>query len=351
MSVLLFVAGLVALILGADALVKGASNLAASFGIPSLIIGLTVVAFGTSSPELAVSIGAAWSGQTTMALGNVVGSNVFNVLFILGVSALIVPMVVSRQLIRLDVPLMIGLSIGVWVLALDGRLGWIDGGVLVLVLIAYFAFLIRQGRHERGDDADDGARPPRQLAWNLVRVGVGLALLVLGSRWLVSSAVTFAEALGVSELVIGLTIVAAGTSLPEVVTSIMAAMKGERDIAVGNVVGSNLFNIMGVLGLAAVVAPDGLAVTPAVLRFDLPVMMAVAIACLPIFFTGGVISRLEGGVLFGYYLAYTAYLILAASHHEALPAFSGAMLWFVGPLTVLGLVVSLRRSRTATSTG
>ncbi|MEZ4605447.1 MAG: hypothetical protein R2865_01215, partial [Deinococcales bacterium] len=172
---------------------------------------------------------------------------------------------------------------------------------------------------------------------------LGLAMLVLGSHWLVNSAVSFAQALGISELIIGLTIIAAGTSLPEVVTSVMAALRGERDIAVGNVVGSNIFNIMGVLGAAGLLAPSGIEVSRAVLYFDLPVMIAVAFACLPIFFTGGVISRQEGGLFFAYYLAYTLYLILVAVQHDSLPALSVMLGYFVIPLTALTLgIISLR---------
>jgi len=345
MTILLFIVGLVFLIVGAEALVRGAARLAGAFGLSPLIIGLTVVAFGTSSPELAVSIKAALSGQAGIAIGNVIGSNVFNVLFILGLSALIVPLVVSRQLVRLDVPLMIGLSVLVLLLALDGRLGRIDGLVLFAGLLAYVGFLVWQGRRE-GAGADDefGAvvapadgRRSGPL-WNALLVVGGLVLLVLGSRWLVDGAVRFAVHLGVSELIIGLTIVAAGTSLPEVVTSIVAALRGERDIAVGNVVGSNLFNIMGVLGIAGIVAPAGIDIAPAVIGFDIPVMIAVALACLPIFFTGGSISRAEGALLFGFYLAYTLYLVLAASQHDALGGFSAVMLYFVIPLTAIGLV-------------
>jgi cation:H+ antiporter len=181
---------------------------------------------------------------------------------------------------------------------------------------------------------------------NIVLVIGGLVLLVLGSRWLVDSAVAFAAYMGVSELVVGLTIVAAGTSLPEVVTSIIAAIRGERDIAVGNVVGSNIFNMMGVLGCASIFAPAGIDVSGAVIGFDLPVMVVVAVACLPIFFTGGVISRLEGLVLLGYYVAYTLYLILAASHHDALPRFSDVMLYFAIPLTMITIIIlALREMR------
>jgi cation:H+ antiporter len=353
MAVILFAAGLLFLIVGAEALVRGASRLAAVLGISPLVIGLTVVAFGTSSPELAVSIKAALSGQASIAVGNVVGSNIFNVLFILGASAVIVPLVVSQQLVRLDVPLMIALSFIVLVLALDGSFSRIDGILLVAGLVTYVGFLIRLSRGESAAARDEqlpeaASAKPASAGWlrNVALVVVGLALLVLGSRWLVDGAVSFARYLGVSELVVGLTIVAAGTSLPEVVTSIIAALRGERDIAVGNVVGSNIFNLLAVLGIASLVAPGGIEVSHAVIVFDLPVMIAVALACLPIFFTGGTISRSEGVLLLAYYVAYTLYVILAASHHDALPRFSAVMLEFVIPITVVTMIVlALREVR------
>lgn len=349
MVIVLFVLGLVLLIIGAEALVRGASRLAAMFGISSLVVGLTVVAFGTSSPELAVSINAALNDQASIALGNVVGSNIFNVLFILGAAALIVPLTVSHALIRRDVPLMIAVSVLVWLFAFNGTLSRVEGLALCAMLAAYIGLLIVHSRRETAAAAPGETPAPKATAktWvvNLGLVAVGLVLLVVGSKWLVDGAVTFARHLGVSELVVGLTIVAAGTSLPEVVTSIIAALRGERDIAVGNVVGSNLFNLMGVLGIASVVAPAGMAVTPAVISFDLPVMIAVAFACLPIFFTGGEISRGEGALLFGYYLAYTAYLVLAATNSSVLPVVKTAMLYFVLPLTLLTLMVTLRQAR------
>jgi len=353
MAILLFVIGLGFLILGAEALVRGASRLAAAIGISPLVIGLTVVAFGTSSPELAVSVKSALSGQPNIALGNVVGSNIFNVLFILGLSALIVPLVVSQQLVRLDVPLMIALSVIVLILSLDENLSRTDGIMLVAGLVIYAWFLIYQSRRETIAVQEEYAKQfgaEKRAKGNTINdIGLvlgGLVLLVLGSRWLVDSAVSFAQYLGVSELVIGLTIIAAGTSLPEVVTSVIAAIRGERDIAVGNVVGSNIFNIMGVLGFASIVAPTGIEVSTAVIGFDIPVMIAVALACLPIFFTGNVISRQEGALLLGYYVAYTLYLILAASHHDTLPGFSAVMLYFVIPLTVVTLIiVALREIR------
>lgn len=352
MAIPFFVAGLILLVIGAEALVRGASRLAATLGVSPLVIGLTVVAFGTSSPELAVSLKAALANQASIAVGNVLGSNIFNVLFILGVSALIVPLVVAQQLVRLDVPLMILLSVVVLLFALDGLFSRAEGLILVMGLFAYVGFLIRQSRREsaavQSEYAQEfGVETPSGNRWlfNVALVVSGLAALVLGSRWLVDGAVTFARYLGVSELVVGLTIVAAGTSLPEVVTSVIAALRGERDIAVGNVVGSNIFNIMGVLGLASLVAPAGIEASTAVVRFDIPVMIVVAFACLPIFFTGGVISRGEGGLLLGYYVAYTLYLILAASRHDALAGFSTVMYWVV-PLTLFVLIViALREIR------
>ena len=346
MSILLFIAGLFFLIVGAEALVRGSSRLAAVLGISPLVIGLTVVAFGTSSPELAVSIKAALSDQGSIAVGNVIGSNIFNVLFILGLSALIVPLVVSHQLVRLDVPLMIALSIIMLVFSFDENFSRTDGLILIAGLIIYIWFLIYQSRREIAGVGHEYAKGfgnagRKNVGWfkNIALVLGGLTLLVFGSRWLVDSSVSFAQYLGVSELVIGLTIVAAGTSLPEVVTSVIAAIRGERDIAVGNVVGSNLFNIMGVLGIASIVAPNGIEVSAAVIRFDIPVMIVVAFACLPIFFTGGVISRQEGALFLGYYVVYTLYLILAAAHHDALSRFSAAMLYFVIPFTVVTLII------------
>jgi cation:H+ antiporter len=351
-TLVLFVIGLGLLIAGAELLVRGASKLAAAVGISPLVIGLTVVAFGTSSPELAVSTQSAFSGQADIALGNVVGSNIFNVLFILGISAIIAPLVVAQQLVRLDVPLMIGVSALLLVLGLDGSINRLDGALLFAGMLSYTAFAIRQSRRESkqvqaeyeqeyGSTEKPGGL---QILLQLVFVAAGLALLVVGSNWLVDGAVAIAQSFGVSELVIGLTIIAAGTSLPEVATSILAAIRGERDIAVGNVVGSNIFNILAVLGLSSLVAPDGINVAQSAITFDIPIMIAVALACLPIFFTGFTIARWEGFLFLGYYIAYTLFLILAATQHDALPAFSGALGLFALPLTVVTLVVLALRA-------
>ncbi len=348
MTFVLFAVGVALLIGGAEMLVRGASRMATAARISPLVIGLTVVAFGTSAPELAVSFSAAVSDQASIAVGNVIGSNIFNVLLILGISAIIAPLVVSQQLIRIDVPLMIGVSVLVLAFGWDGRFSRLDGAILFGGLVAYTVVLLHLGRRNTVApnemsvaDTPSETSSKADSSWirNLILVIAGLLLLVAGSRLLVASAVEIAQLLGVSDLVIGLTIIAAGTSLPEVVTSIIASLRGERDLAVGNVVGSNLFNMMGVLGLAAVVAPGGIDVAPSVVSFDIPIMIAVAFACLPIFFTGGVISRWEGALLFAYYIAYTTYLILAATDHDALVAFGAIMLEFVIPITAVTLVV------------
>ena len=317
-----------------------------------MIIGLTIVAFGTSAPEMAVSKLAGLAGNADISLGNVVGSNLFNVLFILGVSSLITPLIVSAQLVRLDVPIMIAASILTLILGADGKVGRIEGILLFAGIIIYMTFLICQGRKENKDAQEEKAPTSinKQSGLGtvlLVNIGLivsGLVLLVLGSNWLVKGAMSIAQHLGVSQLLIGLTVVAAGTSLPEAATSVVAAIHGERDIAVGNVVGSNIFNIMAVLGMSAIVAPEGITISDIALYFDIPIMIAVAVACLPIFFTGNVISRWEGGLFLGYYLAYTLYLILSATGNDILPIFNIAMLWFVIPITALTLMVVLVRT-------
>jgi cation:H+ antiporter len=344
----MIVIGLGLLGTGANLLVRGASRLAEAVGLSPLIIGLTVVAYGTSAPEFAVSLKAAVSGQADIALGNVVGSNTFNVLFILGASALIAPLVVSQQLVRLDVPVMLAVSGLTLALAADGSISRFEGVALLAGIVVYTFFLIQQGwkpglsargveriKHKKGPRFE-----PKEVAINVLLIIAGLGLLVTGARWVVTGGVNLARFFGVSELLIALTIVAAGTSLPELATSIAAAIRGERDIAVGNVVGSNIFNIMAVLGASAALS-GRVDVAPAALHFDIPVMVATALVCLPIFFTGGRLSRWEGALLLGYYAAYVLYLILAASRHEALSAFSLVMIWFALPATVLGIGLSV----------
>jgi cation:H+ antiporter len=351
MTLLLFALGLVALIAGAELLVRGASKLALSFGISPLVVGLTIVAFGTSSPELAVSVQSAWNGQTDMAVANVVGSNIFNVLFILGLSAMITPLLVDKQLIRQEVPIMVGVSLLFVALTLDGSVSFGDGALFVGLLIAYTTFLIVQSRRQTKALNDEyaesvvgtGAGWDAKLPVQIALIVVGLGLLVLGSNLLVDAAIVFARYLGLSEAVIGLTIVAAGTSLPEVAASVTAALRGQRDIAVGNVVGSNTFNILGALGVSSLVAPTALSLPPSMLAFDIPVMAAVAIACLPIFLTGNLIARWEGALFFAYYIAYTLYLVMAAKDHDALGDYAFVMQTIALPLTAITLVIIVVR--------
>jgi len=346
-TLFLLAVGLIILVFGAELLVRGASALATSVGISPLVVGLTVVAFGTSTPELAVSVLAAWKGQAGIALGNVVGSNICNVLLILGLSAAVAPLIVARQVVRLEVPIMIGTSLLLILFALDGAIARWEGGLLFAGVIGYTVWTIRRSRRELRDLAEpDAAVPPAtSLTRQLAEIVGGLVLLGIGSKLLVDGAVTIAHYLGVSDLVIGLTIIAVGTSLPELATSVLASWRGQRDIAVGNVVGSNIFNILSVLGLTALVAPAGLPVPPVALTFDLPVMLAVAVACLPIFMAGYRINRWEGLLFLGYYGVYLLFLVLTAIDHDSRTLLGQAMLWFALPLTGLTLAISLWRNR------
>jgi cation:H+ antiporter len=352
LTVLLFFLGLALLVAGADLLVRGAARLSAAAGISPLVVGLTVVAYGTSAPELAVSVRAALAGRADLAVGNVLGSNVFNVLFILGASALVRPLAVSQQLVRWDVPIMIGVSVLLGLLVLDGTLGRVDALLLLSGAVAYTVLAIRQSRRESREvqleyEQEFGGPPPHggvEVLPRIVMILAGVGMLVAGARWLVDTAVLVARAVGVSELVVGLTIVAAGTSLPELATSVLASVRGERDIAVGNVVGSNIFNVLCVLGAAGAVAPGGVPVSEAALRFDIPVVIAVSVACLPILITGRRIARWEGALFLAYYAAYTSFLILGATGHEALPSLGRWMLWLVIPLTTVTLLVLAART-------
>jgi cation:H+ antiporter len=345
-EILPFAFGLAALVLGADVLVRGAARLALGWGLSPLVIGLTLVAFGTSAPELAIGLDAGLRGHAELALGNVVGSNVFNLLGILGLAALIRPLAVDLHLLRRGVPLAIAGAVLVLLLSLDGRLGPGDGTLLVGALALHTLLLVLRARRAAGSEDErvyatelQGAATSRP-ALNLAMVVAGLALLVVGAHALVDSAASLARLLGVSELVVGLTVLAVGGSLPELATAVTASLRGERDIAVGNVIGSCSFNVLGCLGLTALLAPDGLPVPPAVARFDLWVMVAATIALLPMAMSGRLIARWEGVVLLSYYGAYLAYLVLAARRATVLPDFSAVMLAFVLPLALVTLVVA-----------
>lgn len=345
-----FVAGLAALIVGAEILVRGSTRLAFAVGVSPLVIGLTVVAWGTGSPELAVGVGAALNGQPDLTIGNVIGSNIANVLLVLGLAAAVAPLRVSDRLVRIDVPIMIAVSIITWLLALDGTLGRFDGILLFSGIVVYTVMSIRMSRKSRSvileeyADALDLAVPyHRKLAY-CGYIAVGFGLLTLGARWLVDGASQIAQVLGVSELIIGLTIVAIGTSLPEVATSAVASYRGERDIAVGNVVGSNIFNILAVLGATAIIAPGGIQVSPSAMGLDIPVMIAVAVACMPIFYSGKLIDRWEGFLFLWSYVGYLAYLVFKATSHGNAEGFNSVMVLFALPLVAVTLVVITARA-------
>ena len=344
LDIIFVVGGLVLLVAGGEALVRGASTLAAKVGVSPLVIGLVVVSAATSAPELAVTVGAVLSGEPELALGNVIGSNIANILLILGLSALVLPLLIKRQIVRFDLPVMVGMSLLLVVVSLDGQIGLLDGVLLLAGLVAHAVMSIVVGRREVVDATAPADTMPLNsrsvpLWLAMLLVVAGIALLVGGAQLLVTGAVNIATGLGVSSLIVGLTVVAIGTSLPELATSIIAVRRGERDMAVGNIVGSNIFNIGMVLGVPAIIFGEGIPVPAAAIALDLPLMLAAAIALLPIAFTGFIIARWEGGMFVALYVAYTAYLILAATQHRALEGFTDVMLWFVLPLIAITLIV------------
>ncbi|TWT36141.1 Inner membrane protein YrbG [Posidoniimonas corsicana] len=350
---LLILSGLVGLIAGGELLVRGASSLAAAASVSPLVIGLTVVAFGTSAPELAVSVQACLNGSTDLAIGNAVGSNLSNVLLILGFSAIFFPLAVQARLFKLDFPVMLAAAVALLVIGWDGSLSRLDGVLMTLAMCGYFYWTIKQGRKESrqlAEEFEDIIPDGDPTTWksiciSLAQVAIGLVLLVGGSNLLVDGCVRLAEWFGVSELVIGLTVVAIGTSMPELVTSLVAAMRGHRDLAVGNVVGSNILNVLAVLGISALVAPEGVAVSTRALQFDIPVMAAVSFACLPVFMSGHSISRIEGLAMFFLFVAYTAYIAWAAANSIEPGLFEAAC--FCLPLLAAAFAVGLLGRRTA----
>lgn len=342
-SALGLLVGLVGLVVGAELLVKGAAAIATRLGVQPVIIGLTVVAFGTSAPELAVSVESSLAGSSDVAFGNVAGSNIANILLIVGASAVVGGLAISQRIVRIDVPLLIVASFATLAMSLDNRIGRIDGLVLFAAIVAYTWWLIRASRRETAEitheyedavESVEGATVDKPI---IVQIGFavgGLLVLLGGSHFLVESATDIAESLGVSELVIGLTVVAVGTSLPEMATSLLAAIRGQRDIAVGNAVGSCLFNLLSVLGIAAVVAPDGINVSDASLRLDFPVMIAATIVLVPIFWNGFEIRRWEGALLVAFYAVYIAYLVLDETDNAAADVIAPAAL-IAGPLVLM----------------
>lgn len=353
-AMLMFVGGLIALALGADFLVRGAAGLAAILRMTPLVIGLTVVAFGTSAPELGVSLAAAIRGQADLAVGNAVGSNIFNVLAVLGVAALIKPIQVPKQLMWLDVPLMIVVSSMMLVIGWDGRISRVEGFGLLGGLLLYVGWLVFKGRvapPEFAEEVKDRYTAPADgagggyLATRIVLMVVGLVLLVLGSDFTVQGAVTLATRMGVSPLFISLTIIAAATGLPEAATSIVAAVRGFRDIAVGNIIGSCIFNILSALGISAIAAKagQGLPVPEEVLRIDVPIMIAVAVACMPVFVSGHRIARWEGLLFTTYYAFYVGFHWLKATGNPHLLSYEIVVAAFVLPLTIWHVMLATAR--------
>ena len=311
LSAVQIVLGIALLFGGGELFVAGSVALSLLLGIPQIVIGLTVVSLGTSAPELFVSListiqgNMGLAGADNLAVSNVVGSNIFNVLVVLGLSALVLPLRVQSRLVRRDVPLLLGVSMAVWGMASTGKVTWQSGAALLVVMVMNVIWEMRTASEhpDEGDGIDgDEASSPQVAA---LKLAAGLALLVGGSQLLVQGATAAALALGVSTTVIGLTIVAAGTSMPELITSVVAAYRGKADLAIGNVIGSNLLNQLLILGVCALVSGGrGLGVDGVMIQRDLPIMVLTTLACLPIFWTGGVITRMEGGLLLFLYGAY-----------------------------------------------
>ncbi len=325
MTLLFFILGLAGLIVGAEFFLRAVDRFGLKWGVSPMVMGLTVVAFATGAPELAISLKAAMNDSADLVLGNIIGSNIANILLILGITGFITPLQIKLRIVRIDVPIVIAMSIVLYLLALDGVLSLTDGIVLLLGLLTYSVFTFLQVRKNKVDISELYGHEEVELATgtlfyvkNIGFLLAGLALIALGANWMVSSAVTIAQLLGMSELVVGLTIVSIGTSLPEVATSMTAARKGNADIAVANVLGSNIYNIMLTLGLTIVVAPGVLEVSRNALMLDMPFMIAVAVGCIPIFLTGFDLDRKDASLFLFYYAAYLIYLILEATGSEYL---------------------------------
>ncbi len=341
-DLILLVAGLGLLIVGGEALVRAASSLALKAGVTPLVIGLVVVSAATSAPEFAVTLDAVIGGEPGLAVGNVVGSNIVNVLFILGLSAVFLPLLIQKQIVRFDIPVMVALSFLVLLVSLDRSISRFEGALLFAGVIFHFIVSIRVGRKATASndetEKDQSSSAPLKT-WIAIPLLVGaIALLAFGARLLVSGATNIATGLGVSGLIVGLTVVAVGTSLPELVTSLIAIRRGERDMAVGNIVGSNIFNIGFVLGLPAILVSGGIPIPSAAISVDIPIMIAAAVALLPITFTGFAIARWEGGLFVLVYIAYIVFLVFDATGHDAATGFSNIMLWFVLPLIAATLI-------------
>ncbi len=330
-----FAAGLIALIAGAELLVRSVSRLAVVIGISKLIISLTVVAFGTSAPELAISIRAGIAGNTDLMLGNIIGSNITNTLLILGMAALIIPLKVHVKLIRWDVPIMIAITVAVYFFALNGAISFVECMILTCILIGYMIFLIRQGGDTDFKIKVKEKRKPTVILLHSVLSITGLYVLITGASWLINSSLIFAEMAGVSELTIGLTVLAIGTSLPEIVVVLIAAIRREKDIAVGSIIGSNILNFLAVLGISGLFIPGAIPVQDVLIRFDMILLIIASLLCVPIFYTGHKIVPWEGMLFLFLYFGYIFYLFLSSTEHSFVTVFTSTMLYFILPVVLL----------------
>jgi cation:H+ antiporter len=357
---LTFLAGLVGLLIGGHFVVDGASRIGARFGLSSMVIGLTIVAAGTSAPELAVVSQSIIADDTELAVGSIIGSNIANVLLVLGLAATFGAIQVTNRVVRVDIPIMIGASVALLLMALDGALTRVEGVTLFAGLLGFVVWTLRAapkaeaevGDAGEGDDAGGAASdadisPERPMYVSIVALIGGIGALAVAARYVVSGAEEIAINLGVPELIVGLTIVALGTSAPEIVTTVIAALQGRRDLAVGNAVGSNIFNILLVLGATSALAPDGIAIGTDAIELDLPILVAAAVACLPMVFWDNRLDRWEGGVFVAYYGAYLVFLVLDATGHRAANPFAFVLVAFVMPLTVITVAAVILGQRRA----
>ncbi len=357
-----FTGGLLVLLLAGHLVVRAASALGARLGLSPMVIGLTIVAAGTSAPELAVVGQAIAVDDTELAVGSIIGSNIANVLLVLGIVALLGAIHVTSRVVRIDIPVMIAASTLFLLFALDGTLGRVDGIILFGGLILFVTWTLRATRRRPdrsgaaesagtdGESAAVGVPDGPTLRRVIIELVAGIAVLAVAARFVVSGAEEIARSLGVPELIVGLTIVALGTSAPEIVTTLVAAFQGRRDLAVGNAVGSNIFNILLVLGVAGILAPSGISVSEDALQLDLPILLAAAIACLPIVAWDYTLNRWEGAIFVSYYAAYLVFLVLDATGHRAKDPFALIMLAFVLPLTIItAATVILRKHRHRTA--
>jgi cation:H+ antiporter len=320
---ILFLGGLVVILLGAEILVRSAAAVAAMLGVSPIVIGLTIVSVGTSAPELAVGVTAVAEGNGALAVGNIAGTNTLNILFILGLSAAIRALPIRMQTLKLDVPVMIGAAVALILMSLDGVLTPTEGALLLLAALLYTALIVRESRRESAAMKKEfreefgvgpaAGRKRVRFAWHAVLLAGGMALTVLGADLLVAGAVNIARASGVSDAFIGLTIVAIGTSAPELATTLVGTLKNDRDVAIGNLIGSSVYNILVILGVTMLAAPNGIEIEPDLLWIDLPLAAVAAAVCLPVFMSGGRVSRIEGAIFVAAYVTYLTALVTLRS--------------------------------------